>query len=65
VCLARQDFEREWPGIDWKALQPRATEEHGSWLVQFMDTRPGVRGGGGELTLDAASGKVTRRLGYR
>ena len=65
VCLATHYFQREWPAIDWKALHPTATEEDESWLVQFIDTRPGARGGGGELMLDAQTGKVTRVLGYR
>jgi hypothetical protein len=65
VCLARQEFEREWPRVNWQTLRPAATKENGSWLVQFIDIRLGLRGGGGELTLDSASGTVLRCLGYR
>ena len=65
ICIARLNLEREWSSTDWKGLKPTATKEDGTWLVQFMDPRPYVMGGGGEVTLDSASGKVTRRLGYR
>ena len=66
VCIARYDLEREWSVVDWKGLEPRATKkDDGTWLIQFINARPGVRGGGGEVTLDSVSGKVTRRLGYK
>lgn len=65
VCLVRLDLEREWSGMGWKGLKPAATREDGTWLVTFMDSAPGIRRGGGEVTLDSRSGNVTRRLGYR
>jgi hypothetical protein len=60
VCLVRLEVP------EWKELKAEAFQHDQScWVVEFIDPRPDVLGGGGQITLDADSGKVTRRLGYQ
>lgn len=60
VCFARSYLEGTPEGADWKRLKAEAFEHDESvWVVEFIDERPGVLGGGGQVTVDVKSGKVT------
>jgi hypothetical protein len=62
VCLARADIESGWLGADRKQLKAEAfRHDPSTWVVDFRDTRPGVLGGDGHITIDVNSGKVTER----
>ena len=66
VCLARADLSTGWLGPNWKQLKAEAfRHDESRWVVEFRDTRPGVLGGGGRVTVDVNSGKVTERRGDR
>ncbi len=64
VCVARVDLQTGWLGADWNQLKAEAfRHDESRWVVEFRDTRPGVLGGGGRVTIDVNSGKVTERRG--
>jgi len=64
VCLARVDLSTGWLGANWEQLKAEAfRHDESRWVVEFRDTRPGVLGGGGRVTVDVNSGKVTERRG--
>lgn len=47
---------------DWKRLKGEAFRHDSStWVVELLDTRPGVLGGDAYITIDVNSGKVTER----
>jgi hypothetical protein len=64
VCLARLDLEGTALTADWRQLKAEAfRHDESCWVVEFRDTRPGALGGGGQVTVDVNSGKVTKRRG--
>jgi len=64
VCLARADLSTGWLGAVGKQLKADAfRHDESRWVVEFRDPRPGVLGGGGRVTVDVNSGKVSERRG--
>ena len=64
LCYASAYAEKN--GLSrWLSLSKKVRKGNTVWTVRFVDTRPGVRGRGGEVDVEVASGRVVRFMSYK